>query len=80
MKVCSEKVLYCIQCIDINITKNVTWKKVNPFLCSTSILYALKTTENQMFSGVSKGQKMGSLAKNGLRCLKDLQTSWKLSQ
>ena len=38
----------------------------NPFLANVPILYPLKTPENQKFSGVFMGYKMGTLAKNGL--------------
>ena len=39
---------------------------LNPFLANVSILYPLKTPENQRFSGVFRGYKMGTLARNGL--------------
>ena len=39
---------------------------VNPFLANVPILYPLKTPENQRFSVVFKGYKMGTLAGNGL--------------
>ena len=39
---------------------------LNPFLVNVSILYPLKTPENQRFSGVFWGHKMGTLTKNGL--------------
>ena len=38
----------------------------NRFLVNVSILYSLKTPENQGFSGVFRGCKMGTLAGNGL--------------
>ena len=38
---------------------------VNPILANVPILYPLKTPENQRFSGVFKGYKMGTLARNG---------------
>ena len=38
----------------------------NPFLANVPILYPLKTPENQRFSGVFRGYKMGTLARNGL--------------
>ena len=40
--------------------------KVNPFPANVPILYPLKTTENQRFSVVFRGYKMGTLAANGL--------------
>ena len=40
---------------------------VNPFLANAPILYPLKTPENQSFSGVFRGYKMGILTRNGLR-------------
>ena len=39
---------------------------INPFLAKAPILYSLKTPENQRFSGVFRGHKMKTLAKNGL--------------
>ena len=42
---------------------------LTPFLVNIPILYPLKTPENQRFSGVSRGYKMGILARNGLRTL-----------
>ena len=39
---------------------------LNPFLNNVPILYPLKTPENQRFSGVFRGYKMGTLARNGL--------------
>ena len=38
----------------------------NLFLANVSISYPLKTPENQSFTGVSRGYKMGALPKNGL--------------
>ena len=38
----------------------------NPFLANVPILYPLKTPENQRFSGVFRGYKIGTLARNGL--------------
>ena len=38
----------------------------NPFLANVPILSPLKTPENQRFSGVLRGYKMGILARNGL--------------
>ena len=45
------------------------WEKyqINPFLPSAAILYPLKTWENQRFSGVFRGYKMETSARNGLR-------------
>ena len=39
----------------------------NPFQANVPILYPLQTPENQRFSGVFRGCKMGALAWNGLR-------------
>ena len=39
----------------------------NPFLANVPILYPLKTPENLWFSGVFRGYKMGTLARNRLR-------------
>ena len=39
----------------------------NPYLASVPILYPLKTPENLWFSGVFRGYKMGTLARNGLK-------------
>ena len=38
----------------------------NPFLANAPILYLLKTPENLWFSGVLRGYKMGTLARNGI--------------
>ena len=38
----------------------------NPFLANVPILYPLETPENLWFSGVFRGYKMETLAKNGL--------------
>ena len=40
---------------------------INPFLANVPILYPLKTPENQRFSGVFKGFKMGTFARNALK-------------
>ena len=40
---------------------------LNQFLANAPILYPLKTPENQRFSGVFSGYKMGTLARNGFR-------------
>ena len=39
---------------------------LNPSLTNVSILHPLKTPENQRFSGVFRGYKMGRLLRNGL--------------
>ena len=39
---------------------------INPFLANAPILYLLETHENQRYSGVSRGCKMETLARNGL--------------
>ena len=39
---------------------------INLFRANIPILYPLKTPENLWFSDVSKGYKMGALARNGL--------------
>ena len=39
---------------------------VNTFLANAPILYSLKTPKNFWFSGVFRGYKMGTLARNGL--------------
>ena len=51
--------------------------RINPFLVNVPILYPLKRPENQRFSGVFRGYKMGTLAGNMLKkriIFKDLQT------
>ena len=45
---------------------NDTQKVINPFLANIPILYPLKTSESQRFSGVFKRYKMGTLARIGL--------------
>ena len=51
---------------------------VNPFLANVPILYPLKTPENQKFSGVFRGHKMGTLARNGLKTiLSNILDTWK---
>ena len=40
--------------------------EINPFLANIPILYSLKTPENQSFSGVFRGYKMGTLTENRL--------------
>ena len=40
---------------------------INPVGANVSILYPLKTPENQRFSGIFRGYKMGTLARNGLK-------------
>ena len=42
------------------------WKIINPFLANVPILYPLKIQENQRFSNVFRGYKMGTLARIGL--------------
>ena len=39
---------------------------ISPFLANVPVLYSLQTTENLWFSGVSRGYKMGTLARNEL--------------
>ena len=39
--------------------------RINPFLANVPILYPLKIPENQRHSGLFRGCKMGTLAKNG---------------
>ena len=39
---------------------------LNPYLAKVPNLYPLKTTENLWFSGVFRGYKMGTSARNGL--------------
>ena len=39
----------------------------NPFLANIPILHPLKTPESQRFSGVFRGYKMGTIAKNELK-------------
>ena len=46
----------------------------NPFLANASILYPLKTPENQRFSSVFRGYKMGTMARNRLISLTVLST------
>ena len=49
------------------LTKNIyNSEKINPFLANAPILYPLKTPENQRFSDVFRGYKLGTLATNGL--------------
>ena len=40
--------------------------KLNPFLANVPFFYLLKTPENLWFSGVFRGYKIGTLARNGL--------------
>ena len=40
---------------------------INPILANVLILYPLKTPENQRFSGVFRGLKLGKLPRNGLK-------------
>ena len=46
---------------------------LNPFLANVHILYPLKTPENQRFSGVFRGYKMGTLAGNELNLIDAFQ-------
>ena len=39
---------------------------LHPFLANVPTLYPHTTPENQRFSGVFRGYKMGTLARNGL--------------
>ena len=39
---------------------------VNPFLANVPILYSLKTLEKEMYSGVFRRYKIGTLARNEL--------------
>ena len=39
---------------------------LNLFIANVSILYLLKILKKQRFSGVFRGYKMGTLARNGL--------------
>ena len=39
---------------------------INPFLANVPILYPLRTPENQSFSGVFRGHKIGTLVRIGL--------------
>ena len=41
---------------------------IYPSLSNIPILYPLKKTENQSFSDIFRGYKMGTLARNGLIC------------
>ena len=41
-------------------------QNINPFLANVTILYPLKTPENQRFPDVFRGYKMGALARYGL--------------
>ena len=59
--------------LQITLTKNINvdvelpnFISFNSFLTNVPILYRLKTPENQRFSGVFRGYKMGTLARNGL--------------
>ena len=45
---------------------------INPFLANVPIWYPLKTPENQS-SGISRGYKMQTLAKNRLRILVNVE-------
>ena len=41
----------------------------NPFLTNVSLLYPLKTSENQLFSDVFRGYRSGTLVENGSKQL-----------
>ena len=47
---------------------------INPFLAKVPILYPLKTPENLWFSGVFRGYKIGTLARNGLRAVSKVKS------
>ena len=51
-------------------------KCINRFLADVPILYPLKTPENQRFSGVFRGYKMGTLARNALKTSFDKTISY----
>ena len=53
---------------------------INPFLANVPILYPLKTPESQRYSDVSRGYKMGTLVRNGLRGLAILFKTLKSSE
>ena len=46
--------------------QTLTLTKLNPYLAIVPILHSLKIPENLLFSGVSRGYKIGTLARNGL--------------
>ena len=49
------------------LTKNIyNSEKIDPFLANVPILHPLKTPENERFSDVFRGYKLGTLATNGL--------------
>ena len=54
--------------ISISIFREIhsSLSSLNPFLINAPILYPLKTPENQRFSDVFRGYKIGTLARNGL--------------
>ena len=52
--------------IDTGITNKYNLNYLNSVLANVPISYVLKTPENQRFSGVFRGYKMGTLARNGL--------------
>ena len=45
---------------------DVVYGNISPFPANVPILCPMKTRENQRFSGVFRGYKMGTLARNGL--------------
>ena len=55
--------------------KTSRMESVNPFLANATLLYPLKTPENLSFSGVFRGYKMRTLARNGLIKLSKLRPS-----
>ena len=48
-------------------------RSINPSLANVPILYPLKTSENLWFSGVFRGYKIGTLARNGLMPFEQIQ-------
>ena len=49
---------------------------LNPFLPNVPILHPLKTPENLSFSGVFRGYKIGTLARNGKKTSSEVPTFW----
>ena len=52
--------------IDTGITNKYNLHYLNSVLANAPISYVLKTPENLWFSGVFRGYRMGTLARNGL--------------
>ena len=52
---------------DYSISGTLVSQSINPFLANIPISYPLKTPENLWLSGVFRGNKMGTLSRNGLR-------------